>query len=214
MSRNPAPGFRRHPRVADRMTSAHFDLVAQSLVAERAATPPAPSSCTPPSRPSTSAAATTCCSPSSPLSATSSPSGCGRGGSRTRPCAARTPRRRQGRPNGSPSGTPSRPSTATSSPTATRTGADLVRVLAWVASESWLFHQVLVHEMGGMERFVDELATGRLAEHAELARSWAGARGWAATSRGEPARPAAARPRSGRRCLARGARSRCRIERR
>ena len=55
-------------------------------------------------------------------------------------------------------------------------GGDPVRVLAWVAAESWLFHQVLVHELGGLEHFVDEQATGRLAEHAELARSWAGAR--------------------------------------
>ena len=54
-------------------------------------------------------------------------------------------------------------------------GGDPVRVMAWVASESWLFHQVLVHELGGLERFVDEIATGRLAEHAELARSWVGA---------------------------------------
>ena len=35
MSRNPTPGFRGLPRVADRMTAAHFDLVAQSLAAER-----------------------------------------------------------------------------------------------------------------------------------------------------------------------------------
>jgi hypothetical protein len=45
-----------------------------------------------------------------------------------------------------------------------------------VASESWLFHQVLVHELGGLERFLDELATGRLAERSALARSWVGAR--------------------------------------
>ena len=54
-------------------------------------------------------------------------------------------------------------------------GGDPVRVAAWVASESWLFHQLLVHDLGGLTRFVDELATGRLAEHAALARSWAGA---------------------------------------
>src|SRR5688572_30902714 len=35
MSRNHTPGFRRLPRVADRMTKAHVDLVARSLAAER-----------------------------------------------------------------------------------------------------------------------------------------------------------------------------------
>lgn len=54
-------------------------------------------------------------------------------------------------------------------------GGDPIKVVAWVASESWLFHQLLVHEMGGLERFVDELAAGRLVEHAALARSWSGA---------------------------------------
>lgn len=55
-------------------------------------------------------------------------------------------------------------------------GGDPIKVAAWVASESWLFHQLLLHELGGLERFVDELATGRLAEHAALARSWTAAR--------------------------------------
>lgn len=55
-------------------------------------------------------------------------------------------------------------------------GGDPLKVVAWVASESWLFHQLLVHDLGGLTRFVDELATDRLAEHADLARSWAGAR--------------------------------------
>jgi hypothetical protein len=54
-------------------------------------------------------------------------------------------------------------------------GGDPVKVAAWVASESWLFHQLFVHDLGGLTSFVDELATGRLAEHAALARSWAGA---------------------------------------
>ncbi|KRE97420.1 hypothetical protein ASG76_01475 [Nocardioides sp. Soil774] len=55
-------------------------------------------------------------------------------------------------------------------------GGDPIRVFAGVASESWVFHQLFVHELGGLERFVDELATGRLAEHAALARSWVGTR--------------------------------------
>ena len=54
-------------------------------------------------------------------------------------------------------------------------GGDPLKVVAWVASESWLFHQLLVHEMDGLTRFLDELATGRLAHHAALARSWVGA---------------------------------------
>ena len=54
-------------------------------------------------------------------------------------------------------------------------GGDPLKAVAWVASESWLFHQLLVHDLHGLTRFVDELATDRLAEHADLARSWAGA---------------------------------------
>lgn len=54
-------------------------------------------------------------------------------------------------------------------------GGDPLKAVAWVASESWLFHQLLVHDLGGLARFVDELAADRLAEHADLARSWAGA---------------------------------------
>lgn len=55
-------------------------------------------------------------------------------------------------------------------------GGDPIKVLASVASESWLHHQILLHELGGFERFIGEIATGRLAEHAGLAREWAGAR--------------------------------------
>lgn len=55
-------------------------------------------------------------------------------------------------------------------------GGDPVKVVSRVLGESWLFHQVLVHELRGLGRFVDELATGRLAEHSTLARSWEGAR--------------------------------------
>lgn len=55
-------------------------------------------------------------------------------------------------------------------------GGDPIRVTSQVASESWLFHQLFAHELEGLTTFIDELATGRLAEHAGLARSWAGAR--------------------------------------
>lgn len=53
---------------------------------------------------------------------------------------------------------------------------DPVKVVAQVLGESWIFHQLVPHEVGGLGRFVEEFATGRLAEHAELALSWAGAR--------------------------------------
>lgn len=55
-------------------------------------------------------------------------------------------------------------------------GGDPIRVAGTVLGESWLFHQVVVHDAGGLVEFIDEHLTGRLAEHAELARSWAGAR--------------------------------------
>lgn len=35
MSRKSSPGFRRLPRVADRLTSAHYDLLEKSFAAER-----------------------------------------------------------------------------------------------------------------------------------------------------------------------------------
>lgn len=54
-------------------------------------------------------------------------------------------------------------------------GGDPIKVTSWVASESWLFHQLYLYELGGLRRFVDELATGRLADHAQLGRSWADA---------------------------------------
>ena len=44
-----------------------------------------------------------------------------------------------------------------------------------MAAESWLFQQAFLHELGGLEWFVDEQVTGRLAEHAALALSWVGA---------------------------------------
>lgn len=53
---------------------------------------------------------------------------------------------------------------------------DPVRVGATVMGESWLFHQVVAHEAGGLEDFIDEHLDGRLAERTDLARSWARAR--------------------------------------
>ncbi len=52
-------------------------------------------------------------------------------------------------------------------------GGDPVRVLARVLGESWACHQLLAHEFGGLVSFIDEFATGALADHADLARVWA-----------------------------------------
>ena len=49
---------------------------------------------------------------------------------------------------------------------------DPVRFIACTAGEDWAFHQICTFEMGGLERFVEDLATGRLAERAALARRW------------------------------------------
>jgi hypothetical protein len=57
-----------------------------------------------------------------------------------------------------------------------RSQGDPMKVLARVAGESWAYHQAVAHEAGALVAFVDEFATGRLAEHADLARRWVGAR--------------------------------------
>ena len=51
-------------------------------------------------------------------------------------------------------------------------GGDPIRVLARVCGESWVFHQVAAHEAGGLAAYIDQLAVGRLAERADLARRW------------------------------------------
>ncbi|KRA37345.1 MULTISPECIES: hypothetical protein [unclassified Nocardioides] len=55
-------------------------------------------------------------------------------------------------------------------------GGDPIKVAGTVMGESWLYQQIVVHDAGGLVEFIDEHVTGRLAEHADLARSWAGAR--------------------------------------
>ena len=55
-------------------------------------------------------------------------------------------------------------------------GADPVPLVAHLAGEGWLFHQLCTFEMGGLQEFLDTLAAGRLAQEAALARSWVGAR--------------------------------------
>ena len=55
-------------------------------------------------------------------------------------------------------------------------GGDLMQVLAQLAGEGWLYHQLCTFEFGGLETFVDTLATGQLSEGATLAHAWADAR--------------------------------------
>ena len=52
-------------------------------------------------------------------------------------------------------------------------GGDPIKVVARVAAESWMGQQLFTHEFGGLVSYVDEFVTGRLAEHANLARAWA-----------------------------------------
>jgi hypothetical protein len=59
-------------------------------------------------------------------------------------------------------------------------GNDPARVTARVMGESWVFHQLAIDEYDVLATFLDELAMGVLAAHAELARSWVGAP-WVAT---------------------------------
>lgn len=59
---------------------------------------------------------------------------------------------------------------------AAEAGADPVPMIGRVAGEDWCFHQLCTHELGGLESFLDELATGQLAREAGWARSWLGAR--------------------------------------
>jgi hypothetical protein len=172
MSRNPTPGFRRLPRVADRMTSAHHDLVTQSLAAERAGD-------------AARALELHASVPALNLR------------SRHNLLLAQLASLGDDLPDwvwarwiayqatrcedqGTETGRIQRLALTYVLETfhddqladCHADGGDPVKVMAWVASESWLFHQLLVHELGGLERFVDELATGRLAEHSALARSW------------------------------------------
>jgi hypothetical protein len=176
MPRNLTPGYRRLPRVADRMTAAHFDLVDQSLTAER-------------SGDAARALELHASVPALNL--------------RSRHHVLLTQLASLGdelpdwvwarwiayqatrcEDPDTETGTMQRLALKYAMETfhddqladCHADGGDPVRVVSRVLGESWLFHQVLVHEMGGLERFVDEVATGRLAQHSALARSWAGAR--------------------------------------
>lgn len=55
-------------------------------------------------------------------------------------------------------------------------GEDPVPLHARVVGEDWTYHQVCTFELGGLEAFLDDLATGRLAEASALAREWCDAR--------------------------------------
>ncbi|MGH3347748.1 MAG: hypothetical protein ACRDO4_12270 [Nocardioides sp.] len=55
-------------------------------------------------------------------------------------------------------------------------GGDPVPLVAQTVGEDWAFHQLCTFEMGGLEAFLDELASGSLAEESELAWHWFGAR--------------------------------------
>lgn len=56
------------------------------------------------------------------------------------------------------------------------TGGDPVRILARVTGESWVFHQLCTFELSGLECFLEQTATGLLADHCDLATSWVEAR--------------------------------------
>jgi hypothetical protein len=176
MSRNPTPGFRRLPRVADRMTAAHLDLVDQSLAAER------------------SGDAARALELHASVPAVKKRSRHNLMLSQLAALDDKLPDWVWARWIAYQTTRCEEPETETGTMQRLALkyaveafheeqladwhadGGDPIRVFAWVASESWVFHQLFVHELGGLERFVDELATGRLAEHAALARSWVGTR--------------------------------------
>ena len=53
-------------------------------------------------------------------------------------------------------------------------GEDPVQLLASVVGESWLFHQLCTHDLGGLQLFMTELASGRLASQHGFVQSWTG----------------------------------------
>jgi hypothetical protein len=175
MSRNTTPGFRRLPRVADRMTAAHFDLVDQSLAAERAgdaaralqlhASVPAFAE-----RSRHRVLLTQLASLGDELPGWVWVRWMAYQAVRCEDLATET-----GRMQRLALKYALETFHADQLADCHADGGDPVRVAAWVGSESWLLHQLLVHDLRGLTRFVDELATDRLAEHAALARSWAGA---------------------------------------
>ena len=174
MTRNPTPGFRRLPRVADRMTPAHLELVEQSLAAER---------CGDAARALELHDAVPAFARRSRhhvvLDQLASLGEVLPGWANVRWMGYQAVRCEDPHTD---IGTMQRLALKYAVETfhddqladCHADGGDPIRVIAWVASESWLFHQLWLHELGGLRRFVDELAAGRLAEHADLARSWAG----------------------------------------
>jgi hypothetical protein len=54
-------------------------------------------------------------------------------------------------------------------------GRDPMEILKYVVGESWIYQQVCTFELGGLREFLDFIADGQLAQHADWARSWDGA---------------------------------------
>ncbi|RYC10482.1 hypothetical protein [Nocardioides zhouii] len=175
MSRNTTPGFRRLPRVADQMTAAHFDLVDQSHAAERAgdaaralhlhASVPVLNK-----RSRHHVLLTQLASLGDEL-----PGWVGARWMAYQAVRCEDPATESGRMQRLALKYAVETFHADQLADCHANAGDPVKVAAWVASESWLFHQLLLHDLGGLTRFADELVTDRLAEHADLARSWAGA---------------------------------------
>ena len=175
MSRNNTPGFRRLPRVADQLTAAHFDLVTQSLAAERAgdaaralelhASVPALNK-----RSRHHVLLSQLASLGDEL-----PEWVWARWIAYQAIRCEEPDSQSGEMQRLALKYAIETFHADQLADCHTDGGDPVKVFAWVGAESWLFHQLYVHDLGGLERFVDELVTGRLAEHAELARAWAGA---------------------------------------
>lgn len=55
-------------------------------------------------------------------------------------------------------------------------GGDPVPLIANIMGEDWVYHQICTYELGGLERFLDTMVTGRLRDECGLARSWVDAR--------------------------------------
>ena len=54
-------------------------------------------------------------------------------------------------------------------------GDDPAKLLATTMGEDWAYHQICTFELRGLELFLDSMADGRLAEGCALAREWVGA---------------------------------------
>ncbi len=55
-------------------------------------------------------------------------------------------------------------------------GGDPISVVVRTLGQDWMYHQLCTFELGGLQHFLDDLATGRLAAESALARQWTDAR--------------------------------------